>query len=68
MKADMTEVEGENERLQVILKQKENEINDIRKVSSIPSVKTFTPSSKIDHRDAAERTRTTVGHHSTRVR
>lgn len=34
IKAEMTEVEGENERLQVILKQKETEINDIRKVSS----------------------------------
>ena len=34
IKAEMTEVEGENERLQVILKQKETEINDIREVSS----------------------------------
>lgn len=32
MKAQLTEAEGESERLQVILKQKETEINDIKKV------------------------------------
>ena len=32
MKGQLTEVEGENERLQVVLKQKDTEINDIKKV------------------------------------
>ena len=32
MKAQITETEGENERLQVVLRQKEAEINDIKKV------------------------------------
>ncbi|CAF4333670.1 unnamed protein product, partial [Adineta steineri] len=32
MKAQLTETDGENERLQVILRQKETEINDIKKL------------------------------------
>ncbi|CAF1535181.1 unnamed protein product, partial [Rotaria sordida] len=35
MKSQITEVEGENERLQVIVKRKETEINDIKKIISI---------------------------------
>ncbi|CAF0875616.1 unnamed protein product [Adineta steineri] len=33
MKAQLTETDGENERLQVILRQKETEINDIKKIT-----------------------------------
>ncbi|CAF1422790.1 unnamed protein product [Adineta steineri] len=33
IKAQMTEVQGDNERLQVLLKQKELEINDIKKIT-----------------------------------
>jgi len=39
IKAQITEVQGDNERLQVLLKQKETEINDIKKVIELIPIK-----------------------------